>query len=431
VSRVARPQGGAPTPATRSLTPRILAWAFYDFASSVYPAVITATVFSVYFANVVVGDATGRGDLWWGRVLSLSMLFVALSSPLLGAIADRSGLRKHFLVGYSAMCIASVALFTTVTPGQIGWAFLLGVMANVGFEGALVFYNAYLPEIAPPERQGFVSGLGFGLGYAGSAIGLLAVLPLVKHGRYDLVWLTVAALYAVFAVPAVLGLPRDRPAQSGLREAALLGLRTFRRTLGEAWNTPGLRRFLLAFFVYIDGINTTIYFSSLFATKTLGFQSKELITLFLVVQVSALIGAFAWAKPTDLWGPKRVIVLTLLVWIGVALAGVFVNSKTAFYAVAVVAGSGLGAVQAASRALMASLIPHGREAEMFGFYAFCGKSSSIFGPLLFGAISYAFHGNQRVAVLCVASFFIAGLILLSGVSAGRPVRAAHVPLDPA
>lgn len=411
------------TSSSRVITPRVLAWAFYDFASSVYPAVITATVFSVYFANVIVGDASGRGDLWWGRVLSVSMVFVALSSPLLGSIADRGGLRKRFLIAYSAVCVLSVALFTTLTPGNLPRAFLFAVMANIGFEGALVFYNAYLNEISPPGRQGFVSGLGFGLGYAGSGIGLLAILPLVKAEQFDRVWLAVAGLYAVFAIPAFIGLPPDRPTGISIRRAAQTGIRGFRGTLIEAWHISQLRRFLLAYFVYIDGINTTVYFSSIFATKTLGFESKELVMLFLIVQISALIGSFAWAKPTDRWGPKRVIVITLMMWIGVALAGFVVNSRHTFYAVAVVAGSALGAVQAASRALMASLIPRGREAEMFGFYAFCGKSSSILGPLVFGAISFAFHGNQRYAVLSVATFFIVGLLLLAKVPGRGPAMA--------
>ena len=418
---IPRPSRDTPTSVTPTITQRVLAWALYDFASSVYPAVITATIFSVYFANVIVGNSSGRGDLWWGRVLSMSMVFVALTSPLVGSIADRGGLRKRFLIAYSGLCIVAVALFATLSPGELAPAFALAVLANIGFEGALVFYNAYLSDIAPPGRRGFVSGLGFGLGYAGSAIGLLAILPLVTRERFDLVWLTVAGMYAVFAIPSLLGLPPDIRTGVGVRHAVSLGIRGFRRTVIEAWRFPQLRRFLLAYFVYIDGINTTVYFSSLFATKTLGFRTQELIILFLIVQISALVGAFAWAKPTDRWGPKRVIMITLVLWVGVALAGFFVNSRQTFYAVATIAGSGLGAVQAASRALMASLIPRGKDAEMFGFYAFCGKSSSILGPLLFGAISYAFHGNQRFAVLSVAIFFLVGLVLVSGVKAGRPM----------
>jgi UMF1 family MFS transporter len=167
----------------------VTVWVLYDFANSVYPAVITATVFGVYFTTHIVGNETGLGDLWWGRVLSVSMLFVALSSPLLGSIADRAGVRKKMLFFYTYLCVVCVAFLTTIEPGMILWGFALAVLANIGFEGAMVYYNAYLPHIAPPGRQGFVSGIGFGTGYAGSAVGLLIALPLVMRGQYDLTWL--------------------------------------------------------------------------------------------------------------------------------------------------------------------------------------------------------------------------------------------------
>jgi UMF1 family MFS transporter len=300
---------------------------------------------------------------------------------------------------------------------MVGWGFVLAVLANIGFEGALVYYNAYLPEIAPRERQGFVSGLGYALGYAGSAVGLLAVLPLVKGEHFGWTWITVAALFALFALPSLWGLPADRPGPRTVPQAAWEGVAGFRRLAGDVWKVQPLRRFLLAYFVYIDGVNTTIYFSSLFAAKTLGFSHEELILLFLVVQISALVGSVVFARPTDAWGPKRVITLSLVFWTGIAVSAFFVQTKPVFFAIAVFAGTGLGVVQAASRAFMAALIPRGKEAEMFGFYAFCGKSSSVIGPLVFGTVSYALGGNQRLAVLSVAAFFLAGLALLRGVAA--------------
>ncbi|MGH7544906.1 MAG: MFS transporter [Gemmatimonadota bacterium] len=404
--------GGPP----RTLNRRwVAAWAMYDFANSVYPAVIQATVFSVYFATVIVGNEAGLGDLWWGRVMSASMLFVALSSPILGSVADRAGVRKKMLMAYAYLCIACVALFTKIEPGMIvlGWA--LATLANIGFEGSLVYYNAYLPDIAPRDRQGWVSGLGFGVGYASSALGLLAALPLVLRGRFDLTWLFVAAFFAVFSLPTFLGLPRDPPGRCTVLRAAWEGITGFRRIAGDVFRLRDVRRFLLAFFVYIDGVNTTIFFASIYAATTLGFAQQELIFLFLVVQLSALAGAFLLAKPTDAWGPKRVIDLTLVLWTVIAVAAFFVQSKTTFFGIAVLAGTGLGAVQAASRAFMSALTPDGKEAEMFGFYAFCGKSSSIIGPLVFGMISVATGGNQRLAVLVVGSFFLIGLALLQRV----------------
>jgi UMF1 family MFS transporter len=305
------------------------------------------------------------------------------------------------------------------------WGFCLAVLANIGFEGALVYYNAYLPEIAPRNRRGLVSGMGYALGYAGSAVGLLIALPLVKRELFGWTWIMVAAFFVAFALPSLVGLPPDRPGRRTVLEAARHGVVGFRRLIADVLRVKPLRRFLIAYFVYIDGVNTTVYFSALFAATTLGFAQDELILLFLGIQVSALLGAVGLARPTDSWGPKRVVGLTLVFWTAIAVAAFFVDSKPAFCAIALLAGVGLGAVQAASRALMAALIPPGKEAEMFGFYAFCGKSSSVIGPLIFGVVSYAFGGNQRLAVLTVALFFVVGLVLLRRVTVPRPDRGSE------
>ncbi|NNF27429.1 MAG: MFS transporter [Gemmatimonadetes bacterium] len=399
------------------------AWALYDFANSVYPAVIQVAVFSVYYATAIVGNDAGQGDALWTRAVSLSALVVAMSSPLLGSIADRAGVRKRLMMAYTFLCVISVSLFVTIEPGMVMWGFVLAVLANVGFEGALVFYNAYLPDLAPRERQGFVSGLGFGIGYAGSVAGLLMALPLALSERYDLVWLSVAGFFALFSLPTFLALPADREADLTVREAAREGLLGFRRIVGEVWAQQELRRFLFAFFFYIDGVLTVIATAGLFAEQTLGFEISDLIRLFLVVQVSALVGALVMAKPTDKVGAKPVISVSLVLWVAVAVSGFFVQDPSTFFLIAVLAGFGLGTVQAASRSLMASLIPEGKEAEMFGFYAFCGKSSSVLGPLVFGTVSYG-TGNQRLAVLSIAAFFLIGLLLLQRV---HPPGAAPPP----
>ena len=392
---------------------QVAAWALFDFANSVYPAVIQTVVFSVYFATVIVGNEHGGGYWWWSRAMSLSVLFVSLSSPLLGAVADRAGVRKKFMLAYTAVCIAGVALFTTIQPGMVLWGFVLAVVANIGFEGALVFYNAYLPDIAPPERQGFVSGLGFGVGYLGSILGLVMALAFVPD-HMGLVWISVALFFAVFSIPSFVFLPGDEGGMA-LGAAARWGITSFRQIVGEVLAHRDLRRFLLAFFFYIDGILTVIVMASLFAQKTFGFTQRELILLFMVVQVSALLGALVLARPTDRFGPKKVLTAVLVLWVAVATSAYFITSKPAFFVVAVVAGFGLGSAQAASRSFMAALIPEGREAEMFGFYAFCGKSSSILGPLVFGSISKATGGDQRLAVLAITSFYIVGLALLQRV----------------
>lgn len=402
----------------------MLAWCFYDFANSAYSAVIIATVFSVYFARQIVGNETGHGDQMWGWAVSTSMAVVALTSPVLGAVADRAGVRKRMLLAFTALCILCVALFGTIRPGMVWWGFTLAVLANVGFEGSLVYYNAYLPDIAPPEHRGYVSGLGYGIGYAGSALGLVIALPLVKAGQYAATWLTVALFFVVFSIPLFRAMPRDAPSGVSARQAGIEGIVHFRRILRDALGMPRLRRFLLALFFYIDGVETTIFFASIYAATTLHFTQGELILMFLAVQLAALVGAIALARPIDRWGPKRVIDLSLLVWVAVAVATALTHGKAAFLAIAVIAGTQLGTVQAASRAMMASLIPRGKEAEMFGFYAVVGKSSAILGPIVFGTVSHALGGNQRAAVLAVGAFFVLGLILLQrvprGITAGSP-----------
>jgi UMF1 family MFS transporter len=398
------------------------AWALYDFANSVYPAVMTTAVFPIFYGSTIVGNEGGLGDLWWGRAVSVSALIVALSAPLLGAIADRGGARKKFMMLYTLVCIVGVSMMVTLEAGMIVRGFLFFVLANVGFESALVFYNAYLPHIVPREKQGAVSGLGFGLGYLGSAIGLMMAIPYAQE-RIEVVWVLVAAFYLVFSLPAFFFLPEDsRNAEMKVGEAARWGIKNFRTIVGEVWREKELRNFLLAFFFFIDAILTIIVMAGRVAEVTFGFTQAQTIVLFLIVQFSALIGAFALARTTDRLGPKKVLTGVLLMWVGVGITAYFIVDPRLFYAMAVVAGLGLGSAQAASRAFMARLIPRGRESEMFGFYAFCGKTSSIVGPQVFVYAGILAGGSQRPGFLALTVMFIVGLVLLQRVN--EP-QAAH------
>jgi UMF1 family MFS transporter len=403
----------------------VVAWALYDFANSAFAAVILATIYAAYYAISVVGNDTGAGDLWWGRVISLSMAIVAVSAPFLGGIADRAGVRRPLFIGFTALSIAATALMATVEPGMVLWGFILGVLGNVGFEGALIYYNAYLLEIAPRAMQGRVSAWGFSLGYAGSIVALLVALPLVRAKALDWAFLSTAALFGVFSLPAFFFLPAARAVETTFLQASREGGTELLATIRKIVRYRELRRFLGAYFVYEDGVNTVVAFSAIFAAQTLGFPLDRLIVLYIVVQVSALAGALGWSWPTDRLGPKRVVMITLCQWTLVVIAAYFVRTQGQFYVLAVVAGTGLGAVQAASRTFLATLIPKGMEAEMFGFYALCGKSAAIMGPLVFGGISHAAGGNQRVGILAIGAFFLFGLILLGRVKAGGPTHLTH------
>ena len=396
----------------------VFPWALYDFASSVFPVVIVASIYSTYYASVVVGGEGGRGTLLWGNALSVSAFITALAAPLLGAIADRGGARKRFMFLCSGVCIVGVALLTTVGPGMAWRGFILFVIANVGYESALVFYNSFLPQIASPETQGRVSGWGFGVGYAGSAIGLILAGFLIEPIWQ--VWAMVAVFYGFFSVPALVLLPKDRTTTTSIAQAAAWGVTSFREIVSEVWGLKDLRNFLIAFFFFINGVVTIIGMAGPVAKETFLLTDTELVYLFIGIQISALTGAFALAWPTDWFGPKRVVQGVLGLWVYASVAAYLVQEKSTFYALAMLVGFGLGAIQAASRSYVSLLIPDGRESELFGFYALCGKASSTLGPWIFGAVTVYYSGNQRPAFLVMTLWFFLGLVLLQRVPNPRP-----------
>jgi UMF1 family MFS transporter len=397
---------------------RIISWCLYDFANSTYSAVIAAVIFPVYYTGYIVGNSAGLGDLWWGRAISVSMLCVALSSPLLGGLADFAGLRKRFLFLFTLVSVTAVAMLGLLDKGMVIEGFVLIVLANIGMEGAMVFYNSYLPMIAGREYQGRVSSIGFGVGYAGSMLSLLIAMPLVQGGHFALTWLTVSVLFAGFSVPAFLYLPRDVKVER-LARSVIRGLKFTTSSLSELWGNIEARKFLIGYFMYADGVSTVIVFSSVFAASTLGFATAELVVLYIVVQAAALTGAFVMARPTDFWGPKKVVMLSLLSWITVCLCAFFITEKSHFWAIAILAGLSLGTVQAASRAFFTQFVPPGHESEYFGVYSLAGKTSAVLGPLVFGFVS-AGLGSQRPAILSVSLFFAAGMAVLIFVRGGGP-----------
>ncbi len=398
---------------------KIVSWCLFDFAGASYSAIILAVIFPVYYTNFIVGNASGQGDVWWGRAISISMAIVALSSPFLGGIADHAKIRKKLLMAYTFLCVTSVASLYFLRKGMAVEGFMLIMLGNVGQEGGLVFYNSFLPEIAEPGHQGRLSSWGYATGYAGSISSLLLALLLIDKGFLTAAWPMSALFFALFSLPAFLFLPHDKKSALGVPAAAREGLRHSLAALKKIWANGEQRKLLIAYLIYADGVNTVIVFASIFAATTLHFASRELVLMFLTVQFMALAGAFLLAKPTDVWGPKKVVVLSLYLWTMVSVAVFFVTTKTYFFIIASAAGLGLGTVQAATRAFYAQFIPDGREAEYFGVYALMGRASAIAGPLLFGYMSFKF-GSQRPAVLSVGAFFIVGLLIVRTVKGGGP-----------
>jgi len=392
----------------------VASWCFYDFGNSTF-AVIFVTIYATFYSQgVVEGD---DGATWWAVLVSLSMGIVAVSAPFMGGIADHAGVRKRMLAIYTLVGIVATAAFSTVVPGAVWLGLALGVTANVAFEGGIVFYNSYLPDIVPPNRQGRISGYGFAVGYAGSLLALFVGAWLAKDDRINAIWFMVAALWALGAIPALLFLPPDTKTGMGVLQAARTGFRQTVQTWREVAGMKNLRRFLVGYFFYMDGVNTVITFAALYAAQELGFGAAESLALFGMVQLTALVGSFLMAAPSDRHGPHWAVVRTIIWWMFVVIVTIatgaesFEFRKQAFWFVAGLAGLGLGSIQACSRALMARLVPDGREAEFFGLYALCGKAGAIMGPLMLTGLGWLL-GPLRLGLIAVPVLYAIGLWML-------------------
>jgi len=401
---------------------QIFVWTLFDFANTSFSVLIVAVGYSLYFKEIVSGGA-GRGDFFWGLAVSLSMLLTALIAPVLGAASDFAHRRKQFLLAFTLASIAATALLYYVEPGMIFLGTALFIIANIGFEGGIVFYNAFLPILASQRSYGRVSGYGFAMGYVGSFASLLIAMPLYAGGfapenigNVRLSFLLAAAMFFVFAAPLFLFL-RDHKRVFPERVSYMkAGYHRVMATITHLRSYRQVAMFLLAFFLYNDGILTVISFASIFAKESLQFSLNEILLLFAVVQASAIIGSLITGFVTDRVGPKKTVTATLLLWILVVIAAYFVTSKSLFYAIGIIAGAAMGGSQSASRTFMALLTPPEREAEFFGFYdGFCGKASAVIGTFVFGALSWL-TGSQRISIISVGLFFIVGAKLLQKVN---------------
>jgi MFS transporter, UMF1 family len=397
-----------------------IAWCLNDVANSAFSLVMVTAFLPVYFRQgIAEGMAPGRADALWGYAVSSSMVVVALSSPILGALADRRAWRKRLLMLYTVIGVLATGAWFAVEPGQIAMGLALYVLANVMYEGSLVFYDALLPGLVEPERLGRWSGYGWSMGYLGSLGCLAFALALVKSGQARWVFPLVACWWGLWSLP-VLTLVRETPSNV-TRDASWGVWRQFRETLGRIRRNPDLARFFVAFFLYNDGIATTIAFAGLYATQTLGFSAEETIVLIGGVQVTGALGAFVMGHLADRFGHARMIVVTLVGWVGLMIVTYLVTTQSAFWGVALAIGLVMGATQSASRGFLATVAGAGA-GELFGFKAVAGKFSAVLGPLVFGIVSQA-TGDQRPALLAVGLFFVAGLVLMLGVNERRALLA--------
>ena len=410
----------------------LFGWCLYDWANSAFPTVITTFVFSAYFTKAIAADEIS-GTAQWGIAISLSGLFVALLSPFLGAIADHGGRRKPWVFVLTLLCVVASALLWLARPETnfIILALSLAALANFAFEMAMVFYNAMLPDLVPRQRIGRLSGWGWGLGYAGGLVCLGLILVLLVQAETPIFGLDkesfehiratgpmVAIWMAVFAAPFFLWTP-DRPDQ-GISFAAALkrGIATLIDTFRRVREYSQIVRFLIARMMYTEGLNTLFTFGGIYAAGTFGMEFDELILFGIALNVTAGLGAAAFAWVDDRIGPKRTILIAVtgLTVLGAVL--LFVEGKALFWTFALPLGIFVGPAQAASRTMMARLAPPRMMTEMFGLYALSGKATAFLGPALLAWMTVVF-ASQRAGMAVIMVFFLLGLVLLMGVADKR------------
>lgn len=423
---------------------QVWAWATYDFANSAYATSIGAVIYNAYYAGVVAGGAEGVQVLgrqipgaslfsWW---VSLSMICVAVASPLLAAISDQGGLKKRMLGIHLALGVGATAALYSVSKGEWLWGGLLFLLGQFAFAGGNIFYNAMMHNIVAPEDFGKVSGIGWAWGYLGG--GLLLALNLAMLQAPQVLglpagfftvndcFLTVALWWLLFSLP-ILRLEFAENARGSVlswRDQTRRGWQDLRQVLRHFRALPNFSRFFWAYLFYNDGIETVLVMASIFGSQELQMDSSQLILFFLMIQGVALIGSLLCGWLADKFGNLPTIVTTLIGWVIVVVwawqIGIFGNALQEFWLMGVLAALVMGGSQAASRSLQAELIPAERSSEFFSFFGISGRFGSAVGPLIFGAAVFL-TGSVKLGVLSLLVFFVIGLLLLVrvDVSEGR------------
>ncbi len=399
-----------------------LSWALYDWANSAFATTVMAGFFPAFFRQFWSSGAESSVTTFrLGVANALAGLLIALAAPLLGAIADRGGRRKQFLAAWSLLGIGATFGLYFVAQGEWALATTLFVLGTLGFNGGIVFYDALLLDVAEPRDYDRVSALGYGLGYLGGgllfALNVLMVLQPARFGLADAAaavrfsFITVAFWWLLFMLPLLLGVREQPPARiADGRSMLAAGWHELAGTARQIRAHGPLLQFLIAYWLYIDGVNTVIKMAVDYG-MALGLASSDLLGALLLTQFVAFPAAIAFGRLGQRWGARECVLVGLAVYAGLTVWAFFLDSTREFYAMAVVVGLVQGGVQSLSRSFFGRMVPAGKSAEFYGFYNMVGKFGTVLGPLLMGATAW-FLDSTRASILSLLLLFVAGGALL-------------------
>lgn len=401
-------------------------WAMYDWANSVYNLVITTTFFPAYYAIVTSTNNFPDGIRFLGRtfvntelkdyVLASGFLIIAALSPILSSIADYKGNKKNFMRFFCYLGALSCSTLYFFDKEHVNMGLLSFMMAGIGFYGSQVFYNSYLPEIASDEDMDRISAKGFTMGYIGSVIlqmigfGLVIMIP-NSPLPLKITFLLVGLWWIGFAQISFMRLPISSKSERKLKKHVLInGFHELKLVWNQLNDMPALKRFLASFFFYSMGVQTVMLVAIDFGIKILKLANEKLIITAVIIQLVAILGAFVMSRLSGIYGNIRVLIITVLLWIAICIAGYYITTEMHFYIIAATVGLVMGGIQSLSRATYAKMMPDTKDtASFFSFYDVTEKLAIVIGLLSFGFIE-GFTGSMRNSILVLIIFFALGLI---------------------
>jgi len=428
--------GARRAPATRR---ERWSWYVYDFGNSAYAAVVLLAVYSAYFKQQVVGGA--EGSRLWGLSIGIAMLVVAVISPVLGALADFSATKKRILFVFTAVSVTFTALLFFVRQGDVLIGMLFFILAEIGYRGAQVFYNALLPDIAEPEKMGEVSGNGWAIGSFGGIVCLAIVLGLIMTVpgtlTVRLAFIITAVFYAASTLPVFLNV-RERTEPQKLPQGETyfsVSLKKLWRTFLESRKYREFIKFLAAYLVYNNGIIMVLDFAAIIGAVMYGMTQQQLIIFMMIVQVTSVAGAYIFGLLAARLGGKLSLVLSLSLMM-LAVGGLFfVSNLAGFNVIGALAGFALTGVQSVSRTVVGQVSPVEKAGEFYGLFSVAGQISSFTGPAIYGFLATALAlrlyeprgfsphlaeaAGLEAALLAVIGFLLVGLIFLLFVRSWR------------
>jgi len=414
---------------------RTLSWALYDWANSAYATIVLAVFFPLVFSNYwFAGTGSENSTTPLGIANSVASLVIVLLAPVLGAIADKGGIKKKFLFTFAAIGVVFVSSLFFIEQGEWLLALCVYALAGIGFAGANIFYDALIIDVSVRDKFDIVSAFGFAAGYLGGGLALVIAIAFTTvpetfgfAGREQamLASFVLAGLWwAVFSIPLLLGVKESR-IDSDIRftQAVTGGIEQLLATFKEVRRLRIVWLFLLAYWFYIDGVYTIIRMAMDYGVR-LEFDQISLVWAFLITQFIGFPAAIAYGKLGEKIGAKTGIVIAIGVYIAVTIYGYFMDVVAEFYALAIVIGLVQGGVQSLSRSLYARIVPGNKAAEFFGFYNIMGKFATVLGPLLVAMVS-GITGDPRLAILSIIVLFAIGGILLLFVDETEAQRVAR------